>query len=143
MSIEEQLEEQLHSLFKCTPCQHLTRIRTPFLLPDGDVLDLFAVEEKAGTLLLTDEGETLRWLRDQWGERKLPAAIREQLPGICQTHGIELWHGRLEIRFTEETEVVGALMRLAQAALRVSDLWFVLHEKLSSASPHNEPDPEA
>jgi|SRR5713226_1845431 len=133
------------ALFECvpdTPGPGFTRIVTPFLLPDGDVLDLFYREE-AGTSLLTDGGETLRWLRDQWGERKLPAAIREQLPGICQTHGIELWHGRLEIRFTEETEVVGALMRLAQAALRVSDLWFVLHEKLSSASPHNEPDPEA
>ncbi len=125
MSIEEQLEEQLHSLFKCTPCQHLTRIRTPFLLPDGDVLDLFAVEEKAGTLLLTDEGETLRWLRGQWIEKMLPAAIRDQVSNICQMHTIELWQGQLRV-ITEEAQIAGQLMQLAQASMRVADLWFLL-----------------
>jgi len=94
-------------------------------LPDGDVLDLFAVEEKAGTLLLTDEGETLRWLRGQWIEKMLPAAIRDQVSNICQMHTIELWQGQLRV-ITEEAQIAGQLMQLAQASMRVADLWFLL-----------------
>ena len=132
MSIQEQLST-LGALFECTPgrlSEHFTQIVTPFLLPDGDILDLFYREE-AGTFLPADGGETLRWLRSQWAEATLPATIRDQVPGICQMHEIELWHGWLRVRLTQEAHVAGALMRLAQASMRVADLWFLLH---------NEPD---
>jgi hypothetical protein len=144
MNIQEQLSA-IGALFTCTPgtpgqlSEHFTRIITPFLLPDGDVLDLFCREE-AGTLLLTDGGETFRWLRNQWAERTLPATIRNQVPGNCQMHGIEFWHGWLRVRITEEAHIAGALMQLVQATMRVADLEFLLREKLPQASPHNEPD---
>ncbi len=142
MSIESHLGD-IASLFTCTPgtpgrlSEHFTRIATPFLFPDGDVLDLYYREE-AGIHLLTDWGATLRWLKDQWAEQSLPASVRGLLPGICQAQRVELSSGCLKIRVSQESEIALALMRLAQTAMRIADLWFVLYGPPAPVPPHSE-----
>jgi hypothetical protein len=39
-------------------------VKTHYLYPDNDIIDIFVKEEKGG-LLLTDLGETIRWLLNQ------------------------------------------------------------------------------
>ena len=56
---------QVGSLFRCTDSGEYVRIRTPFLYPDGDVIDLFAKNGNGSSFTLTDLGETLGWLRMQ------------------------------------------------------------------------------
>ncbi len=58
------IAQTLGSLFTCAEVNGCSRVRTPFLYPDGDVIDLF-ISDKAGAATITDFGETLRWLRMQ------------------------------------------------------------------------------
>ena len=104
--------------------QGFTCITTPFLLPDGTVLDLY-YKMVDGEYLLTDLGETLRWLRDQWIGDGLPAAIYNVMPGICQAYGVKMSVTVLTIR-TPPVTVAATLLSLAQAALQLADLRFAL-----------------
>ena len=134
MPIEEHLGG-IAALFTCTPgtpgqlSEHFTRIRTPFQTPDGDLIDLFCRQE-AGGLFLSDLGTTLQWLKDQWVGVALPASVRSLLPEICGALGVELRSGWLRISVTQEAETAGALLRLAQAAVRIADLRFALYLQL-------------
>ncbi|MGH7928243.1 MAG: DUF1828 domain-containing protein, partial [Candidatus Binatia bacterium] len=60
----KQIEEKIGELFTCSEVNGYVRIRTPYLYPDGDVIDLF-FSEKNGSYTLTDLGETLGWLKMQ------------------------------------------------------------------------------
>jgi hypothetical protein len=137
VSIETHLSD-IASLFTCTPgtpgrlTQHFTRIITPFHLPDGEVLD-FYYRHEAGTFFLTDLGTTLQWLKGQWVEESLPASVRDLLPDICQAESVELRSGHLRIRLTQEAEIAGGLIRLAQTALRIADLRFALYAQRTSS----------
>lgn len=51
-------------LFDCADVNGFVRIRTPYLYPDGDIIDLYWKEQN-GQQILTDLGETLRWLETQ------------------------------------------------------------------------------
>jgi hypothetical protein len=61
---QEDFETLLGLLFTCEPVDQYMRIQTPYLYPDGDVIDIFC-KESDGIVTLTDLGETLRWLRMQ------------------------------------------------------------------------------
>jgi hypothetical protein len=60
----ELIAQQLGLLFTCTPMSEYIRIETPFLYPDGDIIDVFS-QERDDHRLLTDLGETQRWLKMQ------------------------------------------------------------------------------
>jgi len=115
-------------LFSCSTVNGYTRIRTPYLYPDGDVIDLFLSKER-GDYTLTDLGETLRWLRMQSiGQRRSPKQ-NKLIQDVCLNHGVELFRGMLMVRVKHSDNFSGDLTRLAQAALRVSDLWFTMRTR--------------
>lgn len=58
----KELNSYLGELFVCSAHESCIKIRTPFLYPDGDVIDLYYDEQ---TETLTDLAETNRWLRMQ------------------------------------------------------------------------------
>ena len=58
------IQQQMGELFQCAEVGRFVRIRTPFLYPDGDYIDLF-LEANAEDVTLTDLGETIRWLKMQ------------------------------------------------------------------------------
>lgn len=65
----EELCAKLHAagqfLFECSPAPRQgIRVRTPFLYPDGGVIDVFVIERQ-GYVEVTDFGEALGWLRMQ------------------------------------------------------------------------------
>src|SRR5438093_322048 len=64
MNACELIQQSIGELFTCSQVNEYTRVRTPFLYPDGDVIDLF-VKSSGGVTTLTDLGESLRWLRMQ------------------------------------------------------------------------------
>ena len=49
------IQQTIGELFTCSSVNEYTRIRTPFLYPDGDVIDVY-LKEKAGVVTLTDLG---------------------------------------------------------------------------------------
>ena len=124
----EAIAQQIGGLFSCTPLREYIRIRTPFLYPDGDVIDLF-LKESPGGITLTDLGETLRWLRCQGLSQRRSAKQRQLIEDICLTHGVELYKGMLMLRLREAEGMGAAVTRIAQGALRVADIWFTLRTR--------------
>jgi hypothetical protein len=122
------IQEQLGTLFACTGHGDYTKIRTPYLYPDGDRVDLF-LAANAQTPTLTDLGETLRWLRMQTTAQRRSPKQNQLLQDIALTHGVEIYQGMLNVRVRDETDLTSALTRLSQAVLRVSDLWFTFRTR--------------
>jgi hypothetical protein len=123
MNICEQLGSGLSSLFTCSEHGDYERIRTPYLYPDGDNIDLFC-QAQGGVTNVSDLGETTRWLRLQTLSPRRSAKQLQLLEDACQTHGVEFYRGMLIARCADGEPLAPVIMRVAQAALRVSDLWF-------------------
>jgi|DewCreStandDraft_2_1066082.scaffolds.fasta_scaffold19704_2 hypothetical protein len=130
----EDLRQGLGALFVCSPQGRYLRIRTPYLYPDGDVIDLFCHQEAVGPLpgeelTITDLGETIRWLRLQTLSPKRSAKQRALIEDICLTHGVEFYKGMLQARCRPGESVAAVVLRVAQAAIRVADLWLAFRTR--------------
>lgn len=121
--------ESLPALFECAPApREGVRVRTPLMYPDGGMVDVFVLE-KGGRYSVTDFGETLGWLRMQSVSARRSSRQNRMVEDTCQTLGVELRRGQLMLR-SDAADVLGeAVLRLAQAAVRVSDLWFTLRTR--------------
>lgn len=119
----EEIASTIGELFSCSSVGEYTRIRTPYLYPDGDVVDLF-LKTNGETITLTDLGETVRWLSMQTFARQRSKKQDLLIQDICLTHRIEFYRSMLITRLSKSESLAYALTRLAQAALQVADLWF-------------------
>jgi hypothetical protein len=104
-----------------------TRIATPFLLPDHDVVTLY-YRKKGETVLVTDLGETLAWLRSQHADPHLPEPVLSWIAEICSSLGIEQDRGMLALHVAAPEELTGSLLRLAQGIVRIAGLQVLLRE---------------
>jgi hypothetical protein len=125
----ELLAQTAGTLFKCEAIDGYTRIRTPFLYPDGDVIDLF-LRDDGRFITLTDLGETVRWLNSQTVSKRRTDKQDRLLIDTCGTLGVEFFRGALNVHVTPES-FSDDLTRLSQACLRVSDLWFTFRSRAS------------
>ena len=129
------IQSGLGHLFECKPSGNRTRVRTPFLFPDGDSIDVY-VMARDQQLMVSDLGETLRWLRMQTvSERETPRFLT-LASDVCVTQGLEWRQGILQARCDGLEDVAMAVLRVAQGCVRVSDLWFAL--RFRSAEPLGE-----
>ena len=116
-------------LFECSPAPlEGVRVRTPMLYPDGSVVDVFVLERGAG-YTVTDFGDALGWLGLQSVSRQLSSKQQALILDVCQTLRMELFRDQLVLR-----EIVGdtlgeSVVRVAQAAVRLSDLWFTFRSQ--------------
>lgn len=122
------IAENMGGLFECLPVNGRVRIRTPYLYPDGDVIDVFLVDDGFPTTL-TDFGDTLGWLWTQTAAKDRTARQQRLIQDVVLTHGVELYRGMLTIRVQDSKSLAEAVTRLSQAALRVSDLWFTFRSQ--------------
>lgn len=114
--------------FECSsaPRQGI-RVRTPFLYPDGSIIDVFVLE-RGGRIEVTDFGEALGWLRLQSPGGRLSPKQRRLVEDVCLTLGIERFRGQL-VRRVDGEDPSQAVLQVAQAALRVADLWFTMRTR--------------
>jgi hypothetical protein len=119
------ISQQLGELFTGTKKGEYFRVRTPYLYPDGDVIDIFC-QQQDDVITLTDLGETLGWLNMQTVSQKRSKKQQRLIDDVCLTYNIELHRGMLMSRVKPADNFAAALNHLAQAALRVSDVWFTL-----------------
>ena len=124
----EILGQGLGALFTCSEVNGYTRIRTPFLYPDGDVIDLF-VKEQNGCVTITDLGETLRWLRAQSISPRRSPKQNKLIEDVCLNHGLEFFRGMLLARVKPGDNFAAITLRAAQGALRIADLWFTMRTR--------------
>lgn len=129
MNLCEKLRSEMSALFACKEHGNYVRVRTPFLYPDGDVIDVFLRQSVGEMITITDLGESLRWLRLQTISARRSPKQRQLLNDICVTHGIELFKGQLVLRVQPTESLAFAVTRLAQGCLRVADLWFTFRTR--------------
>jgi hypothetical protein len=87
------LSAELGELFRCSPHGSYQRIRTPYLYPDGDNIDIFCKEQGSGLITVTDLAESVRWLRMQSMSPKRSTKQRQLIEDTCLTHGVEFYRG--------------------------------------------------
>jgi hypothetical protein len=124
----ETLNTTLGRLFVCLEHGEFYRIRTPFLYPDGDNIDLFC-KQQGEEITVTDLGETVRWLRMQTLSPRRSQKQQALVEDTCETHGVEFYRGMVLARAHSTEEFAAVVTRVAQAALRVSDLWFTFRTR--------------
>ena len=125
----ELIAAQLSQLFECSQTSRgHVRIRTPFYYPDGGIVDLFVVRQ-GESLAVTDFGEALGWLRGQSIRGRRSPKQDNLVQDVCQTHGVELFRGQLVARLPGEDCLAATVVRVSQAAVRVSDLWFTMRNR--------------
>jgi hypothetical protein len=89
-----ELDRSLGELFACAPQGDYCRIRTPYLYPDGDNIDLFCKADGDVTTV-SDLGETNRWLRTQTLSPRRSPKQNALITDVCVTHGVEFYKGML------------------------------------------------
>ena len=114
----------LGPMFECSVNGDYVRVRTPFLYPDGDFIDLFLKSANQGVTTVSDLGETVRWLNSNTLSTKRYPKQAGLISDISQTHGVEFFRGMLKARSTDPSALADAVTRVSQAALRISDLIF-------------------
>ena len=122
------IRDEIGELFACTEHGDYQRVRTPYLYPDGDNIDLFC-ESDDGGITVTDLAETTGWLRMQSVSRHRSPKQNRLIKDVCMTHGVEFHQGMLRARCRPGDELAPVVTRVAQAALRVSDLWFTFRTR--------------
>ena len=127
-NICEQFKDGLGELFICSEHGEYQRIRTPYLYPDGDNIDIFC-KQQGDVVLVSDLGETTRWLRMQTVAPRRSPKQKALIEDACQTHGVEFYRGMLQARCRPVDQLAAVTFRVAQAALRVSDLWFTFRTR--------------
>ena len=121
--------QSLPPLFVCSPApQEGVRVRTPLLYPDGGVVDVFVLE-RGGSYTITDYGDALGWLGMQSVSRQRSRKQQLLLQDVCQTLRIESLQGQLVLRQVRQDALGESVLRVAQAVVRVSDLWFTLRSQ--------------
>jgi hypothetical protein len=128
----ETLQNNLGTLYQCSDMGQYQRIRTPYLYPDGDVIDLYVNTTNPEVWVISDLAETTRWLRMQTQTMKRSVKQRQLIEDVSLTHGVQWRRGMLQARyFTDGSKgtLADVVTRVAQAAIRVSDVWFTMRSR--------------
>ena len=102
------------------------RIVTPFMLRDGTMVQIL-VAERGGKFILSDGTDLGGWLWEQSGFKELSPRQQYLLDQICR-QDLEMpagYQGELILHCHRPADLAAAVLRLGQAMLRVSDLWFL------------------
>ncbi|WP_322495571.1 DUF1828 domain-containing protein [Chloroflexus sp.] len=84
-----QLQTLHPPLFVCSPApKEGIRVRTPFMYPDGGIIDVFGIERESH-VEVTNFGEAIGWLRMQSFSGQLSPKQRRFIEDICLTLGVE------------------------------------------------------
>lgn len=116
--IHSQLANQLEATFACEIVGSYVLIRTPFVFPDGDVIDLYWQNSSHGQVI-SDLGETYGWLFINGGNESLTAKQNRAYDDACLTYGVARDAGVLWAPVTDG-QLASAVFRLSQAITMVT-----------------------
>ena len=123
----QELAKNVGTLFVCSEFKDFIRITTPFIYPDGDVIDIFYRKIDRG-FILTDLGETIRWLESQSVNGMRNEKQKELIETICLTHNLNIKRDMFIAKFNsnaDASEIASSVLEIGQALIRLSDLWIL------------------
>lgn len=123
----QELAKNIGTLFTCSEFKDFIKITTPFIYPDGDVIDIFYRKIDQG-FILTDLGETIRWLESQSVSGMRSDKQKELIETIRLTHNLEVKRDMFITRVdssADSIKLASSILELGQALVRLSDLWIL------------------
>lgn len=127
-NIGQILARNIGKQFSCSTINNFVRIRTPYLYPDGDYIDLY-LKQKKEEYILTDLGETIRWLNMQNVSDTMTEKQKELINDTLLTFKVEKYQSMLFLKVKRPEEIAVAVTDLSQAVFRISDIWFTFKTK--------------
>lgn len=118
--------------FTCSDFDEFTKIQTPYLYPDGDVVDIFVKYQDSG-FILTDLGETIGWLLTNSISNSLSEKKDELIKDSLIIYQVERYKGMLIKRCENAENLSSAVIDLCQAIIRVSDVSFTFSGKTTNS----------
>ena len=112
------LHAQLGALFECEPAGERVQIRTPFIFPDGDLIDLYWRDTSLGQVV-SDLGDTCGWLFINGAHQELTSEQSQAYDEACSIYGVERRDGLL-LAHIADGNLADAVVRLAQAITMIS-----------------------
>ena len=104
------------------------RATTPLLYPDGSPIQIYqrSVEDLFQSARLGDGGRTFAFLGGAQVQMEGHEKREHLLQEVCRGLGVEHRQGELSVALYPETDVADAVIRLAQACIRIADLHYTL-----------------
>ena len=96
-------------------------IETPFVFPNGDLLDL-SVQQTPDGFVVSDLGETRGWLFRTSGIDDLTPDCRKRIREIENSTGVRFQRGTLRYRCNSGTDLASGVHLVAQAAMQMAEL---------------------
>lgn len=126
----DQLHNAVTSISLVEKCDRIKngmlRLATPFKYPDGSQIDVFlgAEGDLFDGLYLTDLGQTTASLLDMHIKAQSTKKRKTIVTDVCNMLGVIQVGGEFRVNLENIDAMPGAIVRLAQACIRVSDLMF-------------------
>jgi len=122
--VQNFMDGTIEGLFHPTYVNKYIRFRTPFILPDGTVIDIF-IDEQTDHFIITDLGETVRWVKDQHPTMYLSEYQNtinvNHRKDVCLTHGLEFVNGVLFVKTKSTDNYAAVMLRLIQGIIRIAE----------------------
>ncbi len=120
--IRQHLRAGIAELYDCKDGPNgTTAILTPFIFPNGDLLELF-VDETLEGFVVSDLGETWGWLFRTSGMEDLTSGCRKQIREIENGTGVQFQRGTLRYRCNSGADLASGVHLVAQAAMQMAEL---------------------
>jgi len=123
LEIKEYIKNSAAQLFTCETLDGLLVITTPFSYPDGDDIELF-IEFKQDHLLLSDMGETLRYLDTYLLDTSATEKRRAIINEVIRSNNLRLSKGIIYAVIRNPDRLLEAMFNMNQAIIRISDLLY-------------------
>ena len=120
--MRQQIRDGVAALYDCKDSPYgATTILTPFVFPNGDLLDL-AVEQTPDGFVVSDLGETWGWLFRTSGIDDLTSDCRKRIREIENGTGVRFQRGTLRYRCNSGADLASGVHLVAQAAMQMAEL---------------------
>lgn len=118
------ISESIPGLFICESNDRYTALSTPFLYPDGDIIEIFIFKSSDNSFILTDMGETLRYLFDHHADPYSSSKRREILVETLRYFNAEFTNGEIRKTVNDISELTDSIFLFGQCINRLTDLVF-------------------
>lgn len=120
----EAIIQGLKDIFNCTETPSgSVRVRTRLTHPDGTLVDVLLMGRADGAVVVTDFGNTIRWLRMR-SDRGITRSQNRKIAKVCKSLNVVRTQNRVTFIAKDCRTLGDPVARVAQAAVLISHIGF-------------------
>jgi hypothetical protein len=124
-TIKEFMDLKFGDIFSCFEVNGNLAIETPFNFPDGDTIELY-LTERNGRLVLSDLGETLRFLGSYDVDLKTYSKRERILHDVINSLNVKFMRNALYVPVASMERLPDAIFDLGQCMIRICDILYTV-----------------